>query len=57
MRVEGEAVALSAIGAGLIGLTAANLEITANASSLSLPQSATAIASQIGASSNHASSG
>nr|WP_302848865.1 MFS transporter [Azotobacter vinelandii] len=50
MRVAGEAIA---IGAVLIGLTAANLRAAAQANSLSLPQDATVIAGQIGAGAGH----
>ncbi|MFC6839342.1 hypothetical protein [Xanthomonas theicola] len=53
MPVAGEAIAIAAIGAVLVGLTAANLRAAAQADSLSLPQSATAIASRIGASAKH----
>ena len=53
MRVAGEAIAIAAIGAVLIGLTAVNLQAAALADSLALPQSATAIASQIGTSTEH----
>lgn len=56
MRVAGEAIAIAAIGAALIGLTAENLRMAAEAGSISLPANATAIASQIGASSGHGSS-
>ncbi|VFR78993.1 Permeases of the major facilitator superfamily [plant metagenome] len=56
MRVAGEAIAIAAIGAVLVGLTTANLRAAAQAGSLSLPQDATAIASQIGASAGHGSS-
>lgn len=56
MRVAGEAIAIAAIGAALVGLTAANLRAAADANSLSLQQSATMIASQIGTSSGHGSS-
>ncbi|AER56674.1 major facilitator superfamily protein [Pseudoxanthomonas spadix BD-a59] len=56
MRVAGEAIAIAVIGAVLVGLTAANLRAAAKTASLSLPQSATAIASQIGASAEHSSS-
>ena len=52
----GEAIAIAAIGAVLVGLTAANLRTAAQAGSPSLPQDATAIASQIGASAGHGSS-
>lgn len=61
MRVAGEAVAIAAIGAALVGLTAANLSAASQAASLPLPlplpQSATAIASQIGANVGHGFSG
>ncbi|MER0686973.1 hypothetical protein [Pseudomonas aeruginosa] len=53
MRVAGEAIAIAAIGAVLVGLTAANLRAAAQAGSLSFPQDATAIASQIGAGAGH----
>jgi MFS family permease len=56
MRVAGEAIAIAAIGAVLIALTSANLRAAATADSLSLPQSATTIANQIGASAEHGSS-
>ncbi|MEV4778128.1 MFS transporter [Burkholderia sp. LMU1-1-1.1] len=56
MRVAGEAIAIAAIGAVLIGLTSANLRVAASADSLSLPQSATTIANQIGANAEHGSS-
>lgn len=56
MRVAGEAIAIATIGAVLIGLTAANLRAAASADSLSLPQSATTIANEIGASAGHGSS-
>ncbi|ENG0874766.1 MFS transporter [Pseudomonas saponiphila] len=55
MRVAGEAIAIAAIGAVLVGLTATNLRAAATTASLSLPQSATVIASQIGASAEHRS--
>jgi MFS family permease len=51
MRVAGEAIAIAAIGAALIGLTARNLSTAADVNALSLPQNATIIASQIGTSS------
>lgn len=57
MRVAGEAVAIAVIGAALVGLTAANLRAASQAASLPLPQSATAIASQIGANVGHGFSG
>ncbi|MEQ9944213.1 MFS transporter [Pectobacterium aroidearum] len=56
MRVAGEAIAIAAIGAVLVGLTAANLRTAAEAGAISLPEGATAIASQIGASCGHGTS-
>ncbi|MEQ9903070.1 MFS transporter [Pectobacterium aroidearum] len=53
MRVAGEAIAIAAIGAVLVGLTAANLRTAAEVGAISLPEGATAIASQIGASGGH----
>lgn len=49
MRVAGEAIAIAAISAGLLSLTAHYLDRHAETRSLSLPTSATAIARQIGA--------
>ena len=56
MRVAGEAIAIAAIGAVLVGLTAANLRTAAEVGAISLPEGATAIASQIGASGGHGTS-
>nr|UKE82365.1 MFS transporter [Pectobacterium sp. PL152] len=56
MRVAGEAIAIAAIGAVLVGLTAENLRTAAEVGAMSLPEGATAIASQIGASGGHGTS-
>lgn len=56
MRVAGEAIAIAAIGAVLVGLAAVNLRTAAKVRSIPLPQSATAIASQLGSSGGHGTS-
>ncbi|WP_440866772.1 hypothetical protein [Symbiopectobacterium purcellii] len=53
MRVTGEALAITAIGAMLMSLTAANLHAAAEVESLALPKNDTAIANQMGASAGH----
>lgn len=53
MRVAGEAIAIAAIGAALVGLTAATLDTAALAHGLRLPHSATVIAAQLGTSAEH----
>ncbi|MCW2480240.1 MFS transporter [Candidatus Symbiopectobacterium sp. NZEC135] len=53
MRVAGEAIAITAIGAMLVSLTATNLQAAAEVNALTLPKDATAIASQMGASAGH----
>ncbi|MCW2476786.1 MFS transporter [Candidatus Symbiopectobacterium sp. NZEC151] len=55
MRVAGEAIAITAIGAMLVSLTAANLHAVAEVESLILPKNATAMANQMGASAGHGS--
>lgn len=47
MRVAGEAIAIAAIGAALVGLTARGLTVTAAENAMSLPASAAAVASTI----------
>lgn len=47
MRVAGEAIAIAAIGAALVGLTAHGLTVAAADNAISLPASAAAIASTI----------
>ncbi|MCO5961097.1 MFS transporter [Sinorhizobium meliloti] len=53
MRVAGEAIAIAAIGAALIGLTATNLTDAAQTNGVQLPEAPSAIASRIGASPTH----